>query len=189
MADNDHHRSGHRKFWEKVCNENMSQLRAYAGRLASAKFDVAEDLLQGTLCEALAADKNPREIQKNPLNYLLGIMHNAWVDTVRGKNEADVQSLEQLKFDQHPTVDPDVFRVLEHEERVARFEAEHGPLNPREKFLLKRHLMGHTNQEIADELHEDVKVIRYDLNAVKSKVRYRLKRAKALAAKSGKLQT
>lgn len=53
------------------------------------------------------------------------------------------------------------------------------PLSEREVLLLKYYLQGSSAKEIAEELGEDVKTIRYDLNMLRSKVWYRVKRAKS----------
>jgi DNA-binding CsgD family transcriptional regulator len=86
----------------------------------------------------------------------------------------DLQSQKALK--NHPTVEPDVLRILENDELKAELRANQGPLTPREKQLLELHLEGYKCDEIADRLNEDVRLIRADLNAVRNKVHQRIKR-------------
>jgi hypothetical protein len=75
-----------------------------------------------------------------------------------------------------PVVEPDVLDILEQQEFEHGLHVGKGPLNDREKLLLSFHLRGYNCAEIAARLHEDKRIISVELNAVKSKVRYRLKR-------------
>ena len=63
----------------------------------------------------------------------------------------------------------------ENEEYARNLELQCADLSDRVKELLRLHVDGYTNEEIAAKTGEDVKVIRVDLNAVRNKVRYRLR--------------
>jgi RNA polymerase sigma factor (sigma-70 family) len=183
MLVGDHSQSAFGPSWQELCVMYYSRLMNGARRLANGRVDEAEDLVQETICQALNYKKDPAEVQ-NPAGYLSRIMFHIWVDKWASENRGNVESLDALlNTDQHPTVQPEVFRVLHQEELSSRFASDHGPLTEREELLLQLHLKGFKNQEIAEELNEDVRVIRYDLNAVKAKVRYRLKPRKSKTAK------
>ena len=79
-----------------------------------------------------------------------------------------------------PAIDPDALRILENNELRAEMRANQGPLTSRENLLLRSYLEGYTCKEIAIKWNEDVRRVRSDLNAVRTKVRGRLIRARAL---------
>jgi DNA-directed RNA polymerase specialized sigma24 family protein len=108
-------------------------------------------------------------------------MHNTWIDKWKKENTASTDSLDSTKAlqIQQPAIESNVLRILENKELKDEMSNKQGPLNPREKLLLKYHLEGFNCKEIADKLNEDVRLTRSDLNAVKAKVRARLAKAKA----------
>jgi RNA polymerase sigma factor (sigma-70 family) len=166
-------------YWTKVCEDFMQRLIAYALRLANGRAYDAEDLVQETICRALVYSKNPEEI-KNPLGYLLRIMRNIWITKWRKENTANMESLDTLQntktLKNHPTVAPEVFRILENEELAESLRVLPGPLTTREKLLLGLYLKGYNCKEMGQILNEDARVTRSDLNAVRSKVHQRIKR-------------
>jgi RNA polymerase sigma factor (sigma-70 family) len=96
-----------------------------------------------------------------------------------------IESLEGLvETGREPAAESDAERFLETREYEATLRVKRGPLTPREKVLLKLHLKGYTCDEIAALLHESEGATRSDLNAVRSKVRYRLSKGKKV--KKGK---
>jgi DNA-binding NarL/FixJ family response regulator len=58
---------------------------------------------------------------------------------------------------------------------MRRLEDSCTDLSPREAQLLKLHIDGWTNQEVASAWKENVKVIRVEVNAIQAKIRYRVK--------------
>jgi RNA polymerase sigma factor (sigma-70 family) len=184
MTDDDHggHRARHGSFWVKALEETNERLMSYARRLANGRVYDAEDLFQETACRALAYARDPGEI-RNPAYYLLRMMRNIWIDKWAKENSANVESLDDLLSSaRHPKVEPVVQQVLETQELQEEMYAGQGQLTAREELLLKLHLKGYKSKDIADRLQEDVRVTRTDLNAVKAKVRYRLKKGRAKAA-------
>lgn len=179
MNEGDHLSNQHTLYWTKACEDFMQRLIAYALKLANGRRYDADDLVQETVCRALSYSENPEKIE-NPLGYLLRIMRNSWITKWHTENTANMDSLDELQskmaLKNHPTVEPDVDRILENEEFESKFKAESGPLTTREKELLKLYFEGYKCKEIADQLNEDVRLVRSDLNAVKSKVRQRIKR-------------
>ncbi len=184
MQEGDHKSNQHSLYWVEACEEFMQRLIAYALTLANGRSYDADDLVQETVCRALTYSENPENI-KNTLGYLLRMMRNIWITKWRTENKANTESLDELQskkaLKNHPTVEPDVFRILENQEFTLKLETLPGPLTTREKELLGLYLKGHTCKEIADILNEDVRLTRYDLNAVKSKVRQRIKKLRKRA--------
>lgn len=176
----------HREFWAQVCEAFSQRLKVYALRLANGRLSDAEDLMQETVCRVLMYPQNPVEV-RNPSRYLLLLMRNLWITKYQKENRASMESLDELlsketEENQHrsvvPAVEPDAFRILENAELKAALLARHGLLKPREKRLLSLYLEGYKPDEIAAVLGEDVRVVRSDLNALKAKVRQRLRTAK-----------
>lgn len=175
--DNDGRREQYRPFWEAVCVEFYLRLISKARRLTNGKTHDAEDLAQETVFRVLHYSPNPDKI-KNHLNYILRAMRHAWMDKWRHDQAAKTDSFEELEETKrlnHPAVEPDVLRILENKELLKLLKDNHGPLTNREMFLLTKHLEGYDCAEIAAMLGEDERIVRADLNAVRAKVRYRLK--------------
>lgn len=176
--EDEHISNLHALYWAKACEDYMQRLIAYALRLANGRRYDADDLVMETVCRALIYSRNPEGI-RNPLGYLLRIMRNTWITKRHTENTANTESLEELQSNRalknHPTAEPDVFRVLENEEFEFKLRNLPGSLTTREKELLTLYLRGYTVKEIADILNEDVRVMRSDLKKVKSKVRSRLR--------------
>jgi RNA polymerase sigma factor (sigma-70 family) len=179
MTEGDQPTNQHALYWTKACEDFLQRLIAYALRLANGRSCDADDLVQETRLHALSCSKDPREV-KNPLGYLLRIMRNIWITKWHKEGTAHTESLDELQntmtLKNHPTVAPEVFRILENEELVQAVRIMLGTLLPREKSLLKLYLEGYKCHEIARILEEDERLTRSDLNAVKTKVRQRIKR-------------
>ncbi len=171
----------HHLFWAKTCEDFMQSLMVCALRLVKGRAYDAEDLVQETVCRVLAYSRTPEEI-KNPRGYLLRIMRNAWIDKWAKEQTANTDSLEALQdanaLKNHPTVEPEVLRILENEELAESLRPLPRRLTQREELLFRLYREGYNDKEIADMLNEDVRLIRSNLNVVRTKVRQRLKAAK-----------
>jgi len=179
MTEGDHTVNPHALYWTAACQEFMQRLIAYALRLANGRSYDAEDLVQATVCRALGCTKDPDEV-KNPLGYLLRMMRNIWITKWHHEHTAEMESLDERQsakaLKNHPTVAPEVFRILENEAFREAMKVFLRSLAPREKSLLKLYLEGYKCDEIAAILKEDVRLTRSDLNAVRTKVQQRIKR-------------
>jgi RNA polymerase sigma factor (sigma-70 family) len=179
MTESDHTTNQHALYWIKICEDFMQRLIAYALRLANGRSYDADDLVQETVLHALNCSKNPAEVKK-PVGYLLRIMRNIWITRWRSENTANTESLDELQsakaLKNHPTVDPEVFRILENQEFAEAMRVFLRSLTPREMRLLKLYLKGYKCHEIAHILSEDVRLTRSDLNSVRTKVQQRIKR-------------
>jgi DNA-directed RNA polymerase specialized sigma24 family protein len=115
------------------------------------------------------------------------IMRNLWIDKYRSEHLLEVESLDAMSnADSLSTVEPQVHDMLENEELLNTLRINQGPLTLREQQLLIRHLQGYSCSEIAEEMSEDVRLTRCDLNAVKAKVRYRLMKRKGNSTAHGR---
>ena len=179
MQVGNHPSNHHALYWANACQESMQRLHTYAMRLANGRSYDAEDLVQETICRALTYSKEPESI-RNPLGYLLRMLRSIWITKWHKENTANMKSLDELQSESglknYPAVEPDVFRILENEEFALKLKAIPGPLTAREKELLKLYLEAYSCKEMAELLNEDVRVTRYDLNAVKNKLKQRIKR-------------
>ena len=180
-------RDQHRPFWAQACQDYMQRLIAFALKLVNGRSYDADDLVQETLLHALHCSKDPAEV-KQPVGYLLRIMRNIWIDKWHKEGKVKTESLDEglSKETQQkqyrsvePAVEPEALRILENDELLAELRANQGPLTPREKLLLALHLEGYKCKEIASELKEDVRLVSTDLNAMRTKVRTRLMKARA----------
>jgi RNA polymerase sigma factor (sigma-70 family) len=178
--DSSNRRNRYRPYLERAYEDYKQPLFSRARRLANGRLSDAEDLMQEMFCRALTYPANPEEIG-NPLGYLLRVMRNAWRDKWVKEHTEITDSLDELRSGDRsriaePAVESDVQRNLENEELRAEMKVKQGPLTNREELLLQLHLDGLKCKEIASRLNEDVRVIRSDLNAVRTKVRYRIKK-------------
>lgn len=166
----------HRPFWERACVDSYRRLTSYASRLTNGKSYDAADLVQETVFRVLSYPPNPEEIAR-PLSYLLTVLRNVWSGAWKRQHAADTESLEPLlgtKALDHLIVEPDVFRILENEELLREVSVRKGRLTSREELLLTLYLQGLKCKEIAVLLGENRRLISADLNAMLTKVRYRL---------------
>ena len=179
MKEGEHTSNEHAPYWAKVCEEFLQRLIAYARKLANGRSYDADDLVQETVCRILMYPKNPAEVE-SPFGYLVTIMRNIWSTKWRAENTANTESLDELQskkaLKNHPTVEPDVFRILENEEFARKFNNLPGRWTTRERELLRLYLEGYNCKEIADMWNEDVRLVRSDLNAAKSKLHQRITR-------------
>jgi RNA polymerase sigma factor (sigma-70 family) len=181
MSESDHEnrREKYGPYWEKACEDSKQRLVSYALRLSNGRPYDADDLVQETIFRVLFYSRNPEAI-RDPVGYLLKTMHNVWIGKWRKENAANIDSLDSSKALQQrpPAVETVGQRTLENNELRDELGVREGPLTPREKLLLRLYFASYKCKEISVILNEDVRLIRSDLNAVKAKVRYRLKRRK-----------
>jgi RNA polymerase sigma factor (sigma-70 family) len=167
-----------RQTWAEVCLDFYPQLLATAHALTRDAVQ-SQDLVHETVLRFLTYDRDLEKI-KAPLPYLLLSMRNVWIDLQRKHNKHNEVSLDDLLSSEkleakYLLVESDVLRSLENEELAETFWANVGPLTLHENRLLALWFGNYTADEIARALGEDVRVTRYDLNALKAKIRYRLK--------------
>lgn len=165
-----------RDAWARLCVDLYPRLLAMARALTRNDVHSTEDLVQQTVLRCLTYAPDLEKI-KEPKSYLRRSMRNIWIDS---RHKHDEISLDDPLMSELPEtallfVEPDVLRSLENEELRKTLREKQGPLTIYENRLLSLHLDGYTINEIANLLHEDVHRTRYNLNALKTKVRYRVK--------------
>lgn len=185
MSEGDHSssREQHHSDWESILEVCIPRLIPSALRLSNGRIYDAEDLVYETICHVLS--KNPKDI-RNPLRYLFRSLRNTWIDTWKKENAANMESLEAIQDDparqgELPTVEPEVLRIIKNEELLEELKSGQGPLNDDEKFLINSLLEGQTLEEIAAIVGEDECRTKMRWNALKVKLRYRLRSGKAKA--------
>jgi RNA polymerase sigma factor (sigma-70 family) len=168
----------YRSRWVQTYEENSQRLASYARHLARGNIADADDLIQETICRVLHHGSNASRIE-NLFSYMLKVMQNAWISKRMKECQVSTESLDDLiarrALKKEPVINPEVLQVLENQDFQRAFNASKGKLSVPEKEILSLYLAGYTCDEIADKLKEDEQIIRMRINAVKSKVRYRLK--------------
>ena len=170
-------------FWTKAYEENFRRLCSLAcGRLTGGNSMEAEEVVSEAFARGMQYAKEPERIE-NLFAYLWKAAKGVFYVKRRNENTANMESLDEIRDNEdaqarHPMVEPEVLRALETKDLEVEMSREQGPLTPREKRLLTLYLKGYKCHEIAAILKEDKRLTRSDLNAVKTKVRDRLKKAK-----------
>lgn len=169
----------YRSRWSQAYEQNCQRLASYARHLAKGNLADADDLVQETFIRVLDHECNPSRIE-NLFGYMLRVMQNAWTNKRAKECRVSMESLDDLStrsaLKKEPAINPDVLQVLENQDFQRDFNIRKGKLTIRETEILELYLAGYKCHEIADKLNEDKRVISVRLNAVKSKVRYRLKK-------------
>ena len=176
--------------WTTVCEDGHLQRRLIAfaeQHLPKQDKADAEDIYQQAMLKAFNIDPNRID---DKVNYLFKTVQHLCYDRhkrpwrmspaitvlldVQHDEDNDEEPFMQLR-------DPKRGPVLDAEikEQNAKFlrtlALRSTDLSAREKELLKMHLCGFDNDEIATAWGEDVKVIRAEMNAVIAKIRYRVR--------------
>lgn len=165
--------------WAQVCEEQYPRLLSYA-RWLTKNTDRAPGIVHEAVCKILDRSPDPERI-KNKANYLLRVVYTTWIDRLREKKKATTISLDDPENEElrsklaAPEID--VSSNFDNETYRKAIKLEFKRLNERERLLLELFLQDFTCDEIAARLHEDVRLTRSDLNAMRAKVRYRLMKA------------
>jgi DNA-binding CsgD family transcriptional regulator len=75
-----------------------------------------------------------------------------------------------------PDVSPEIQRILERRDLIAIIRTDLGPLTKREAELFKVFLKDHDCKEIAEIMNEDVRIVTYELNNLRTKIISRFQR-------------
>lgn len=166
-----------REFWADAFSENYPRLLSLS-RWLTKNSDKAPDIVHDAACKVLNISPDPKTVGK-VVPYLKKSVRNAFVDWVKRNNKDKTISLddpnnEELRS-QLVARESDVMVKLDNEALRRALTVQLKRLTDREKKLFILFLKGYSCAEIAAQLGEDVKVISYDLNAVRSKVYQRLK--------------
>ncbi len=164
-------------------------LVAFAYRhLPDEDRDSAEDMVQEALYRVLTNTDPARIADK--LNFVYKVIQNLCFDRYRSRLQpASIVCLDApLNYENEewymqlrdPRRDPELNAQINEqvEDLLCKLQANCTDLSEREKKLLRLHLDGWSNEEIARAWREDVKLIRFEMNAVIAKIRYRVKHKK-----------
>lgn len=178
--------------WTNFCEDDhaRAQLIAFARRLLpDEEKDKAEDTVQDAFCRVLIYTDPARIDDK--LNFVYKAIQNLCFDIYRGPRllPANIECLDaprnyekeewymQLRdLGRDPELNAEINEQVE--DYMRRLEESCADLTERETRLLKLHLDGWTNEEIASAWGEDIKVVRADVNAIMAKIRYRVQHKK-----------
>lgn len=167
-----------RQAWIGLIESSYSDLRVMARKLTASDPQPEEDLVQDTILRCLKYAPDLKNIE-DPIRYLYRTMRNLLFDR-RRKHEVvslDDPTSSELEKDVSLRIEPRILSLLEEKELIESFrESLRGPLTLEEKELLKLMLEGLDSNEIAEILREDVRLTRYNCNALKAKLRYRVKK-------------
>lgn len=174
--------------WNEIFEKLRKPMIRFAERRLPAQDKAdAEDIYQVAMLRAFKID--PDRID-DKANYITKIVQNLcsdrrkrpWrlspaltvpLDVQPNEENEELQPMPIPDSKRGPALDAEIKEANEEFARILDFHC--ADLTNREKELLRLHLYAYTNEEIAALKDEDVKVIRVDLNAVKNKVRYRLR--------------
>lgn len=162
-----------RTIWSQDYVNHYTRLHSYAWRLAG-DGDAAGDIAQNAICKILKLVPNPDSVGDR-LNYLLRSVHNAAMDWLKEKNRHKTISLDDpdnKEVNAMPAPDRDADADAEMEKRRLVMSGMLRRLNERERNVFTLYLEGFDCSEIATRLSTDRRVISYELNAVRAKVRY-----------------
>lgn len=177
VPDTKTERDHYRDLWWQTALGLYQVLLSHARRISGNVFD-AEDLVHETVCRVIRYPRDPNTLA-NPLSYLICIMKRVWLDRIVYEASRPTDSLDdplkaQALEKQLPTIESEAFHTVEIQELREALDVLAGPLSSREWELLRMRLEGMTCEEIAEQWGEHVKVITYDWNALKAKVKYRV---------------
>jgi DNA-directed RNA polymerase specialized sigma24 family protein len=174
--------------WDRIYDEYFERLCFLVKqRLTEGDGVKANETVSEAFKRVIGYIKDPLKITNLP-GYLWVTSRRVWLTRQRKERAGLTDSLEQLvekgqeKHLPKSEVAPDLELILQNDLLFKEIQANKGPLNDREEFLLALHLQGYSCDEIAGELEEDQRVIGADLNAVRNKIRYRLQRARQAKA-------
>jgi RNA polymerase sigma factor (sigma-70 family) len=172
-------------FWWNVFVKAERILRRYALRLTKNTNLDADDLTHQTICKVVELSPDPERI-KNPVAYLTTCLRNTFLSIIKKNPQQMMVSLDDEKniplMNKILTIDPVALRNLENEELNEELkktlEIAMRNLKPEEYDIFSSFLEYGDCDQVADVLNKDIFRVKYVLNSVRSKVRYRLLKAK-----------
>ena len=123
--------------------------------------------------------------------YLWTVVKRVWMAQQLRLSATRTERLEDLDIEELESlpavrVEPEIQMALEREDFLLELKAKLGPLSLEESALVELRLEGHSFDEIAARLGEDVKRTRFRWAKFIARQRYRLSRAKAKARAAGR---
>ena len=162
--------------WEDFFLQFLRLMHVYACRL-TRRVEDADDLVNDTVVRILRSRRQPSELDE-PIAWVFLIMKRIWIDHLRKAKRAHFESIDDPERElqrELPGFDPTVHRDLENKNLLDAIRQKTAKLTARERLLLELMSEGMTCEEIAELLNEDLRITRYDCNALKAKLKYRFR--------------
>lgn len=172
---------------EQVCNENYNRLFHFALRLTRNQTE-AEEITQTAFLRFLRLMKRKKkpEIQSQQA-YLSTTIHNLWIDLLKNRRKEMAVSLDddkvREKLEREAAESDDSATSLENRiyykelHRTLPLKVILGGLSDYDKqLLILRRVEERSVKEIAELLDREVCQVRYDLQKLEAKIRYRVRK-------------
>jgi RNA polymerase sigma-70 factor (ECF subfamily) len=172
-----------RDLWSQDYATHRPRLHAYAWRLTGDSA-AAEDVVQNVILKILRLTPDPESVA-DKLGYLLRSVHNASMDWLKKQSRITTVILDRREWQEMVAPERNADAEAENDEYRLAVSVVMRRLTKREKTLLTLFLEGYMCEEIAGRMNEDKRAISYDLNAVRTKVRYQLQKRLGLTKPQG----
>ncbi|HYP42634.1 MAG TPA: sigma-70 family RNA polymerase sigma factor [Candidatus Nitrosocosmicus sp.] len=170
--------------WETICLESYERLTGFAKYVWSNDANAIlrrtyepEDFVNATVERILFYSVNPESI-KNKWAYLKQALKNLVIDL--GKQvmlmPMDYIDDEDFSEDNLPVEQPSMWTDAENKDLQKILKQTTNDLNSTEKEIFKLFLDGYSCHETAEIMGRDINFIRYQLNATRAKIRYRVEK-------------
>lgn len=153
MSSDDETKRRYRAFWEKFCTERYSLILEKA-RYVTGNEDHAHDIAQTVVERLLRYLPQPANIE----GYVYTMTQNAWKDSLRAVNKLSQPDPEGNEPSRPSKLTPRLRDVLGSQENHAALAL---IKDPKVQMIQKLRAQGFTLPEIADQLGEPVRHIRY----------------------------
>jgi len=167
--------------WGEAIENNYKRLLKYGLKLTHGDYAYAEDIVHQAICRVFRRNFDPTVV-RSAYAYLCKTMSYVYHDSECQSHRHLLLSYDDELNEglQNQLVDEEKYKAmqlrLEEEELSKKMLLRLGPLNKRERELLSMYVEGMNAKEIASVLNEDRHLIASDLNAIRAKLRYRLRR-------------
>lgn len=164
--------------WGEIFENLYARLFRYALKFTNGNTYDAEGLVQDTFYRVMFYTDNPATIDNLPA-YLATSLRNLWIDKLKKSKKTIIQSIDdpnnrEALLNKMPSIEPTVLRDLENQDYQNEIRIALNNLKPLEKNVFILYLQGFNCEEIALKLGENIYLIKYVLNAVRAKIRYRI---------------
>ncbi len=176
--------------WSQEYATHRPRLHAYAWRLTGDAV-AAEDVVQNMILKILSLRPDPESVADR-LSYLRRSVYNASMDWLRRRGRTprtlsidtdDVRELQEMAAPEREA--DDAAADAKRDEYRLAVAVVMKRLDERETTMLTLFLEGCRCDEIAARMHEDKRAISYDLNALRTRVLYQLRKHLGLSKPRG----
>lgn len=134
----------------------------------------AEDMVQGIVCRMLHYCPDPAGV-KDVLSYVIGSMRLGMLSEIGRKAGIREMSIDHEEDGESSTAElpdltPDVLSTLQSRELIDIIKADPGPMTDLEGKIFRLFLLDLKCSEIAKALNLDQRIVRYELNNLRTKI-------------------